>query len=144
MYHWRERRFHIAETVMSVYPDVIGFQEVRKTKHLSQIDELQLILSEYRWSYFEGATTIDDDGVEGLAILSRYPIESTSKLILSSDPNDLDTNTRVCLFAHIDHPFAGKINFYVTHLSYHRSQQCRNAKEITKSCCDACWTSELL
>lgn len=51
-------------------------------------------------------------------------------LRLTSKPENVDTNTRIVLYARIDVPKVGPINFLVTHFSYFDLVQCRNAAEL--------------
>jgi endonuclease/exonuclease/phosphatase family metal-dependent hydrolase len=67
---------------------------------------------------------------EGLAIFSRWPILSTSHILLSRDSSDRgDFHQRICLCAVIATPY-GNISFLTTHLSLSQKARVRSITEI--------------
>eukprot|EP01114_Cavostelium_apophysatum_P001642 TRINITY_DN11440_c0_g1_i1.p1 TRINITY_DN11440_c0_g1~~TRINITY_DN11440_c0_g1_i1.p1 ORF type:complete len:374 (+),score=53.59 TRINITY_DN11440_c0_g1_i1:182-1303(+) len=128
MFHWTVRKRGLSEVIRRESPDIIGLQEVRESAKLgNQLNQLQSILFEYKYSVYHVATPGDETN-EGLGILSKFPIieESYVNFSIVASP---DTNTRIGMRALID--VHGKpMNFYVTHLSYDRQTQCRNMNEF--------------
>jgi len=96
----------------------------------NQIIYLQKLLPEYKYVLFEAPNLIlQQKQVEGIGILSRYPILDSQVLKLSQEAQDTDKNKRVCLRAHIHSPI-GKLQFFLTHFSYGDMTQCRHVVEL--------------
>lgn len=69
--------------------------------------------------------------VEGLGLLSKWPILKSRVHVLSSSSTG-DTNKRVSLSAQIAVNERVIVNVVVVHFSYDRQQQCQNAAEVLK------------
>ena len=99
----------------------------------TQLDQIQYLLPDFKYSAFAPATHgFEDKDPEGVAILSKYPImevTSYNYTLLKTDP---DTNPRIALRALIDLPGIGPTDFFVIHLSYDKTTQCRNINELRK------------
>lgn len=130
--YWHTRKKGVAEVIRLAYPDIVLLQEVRvsHTQH-SQLDDLMALLPFFKYSAFAVATPhADFNSSEGLGILSKHPIIEVTQFNFTVVPTDADTNTRTCLSAIIDVPKIGKLQVYVTHLSYERTMQCRQMAEL--------------
>lgn len=145
--HWESRKQVLAEEILRVSPDVIGFQEVRARKvsphnqSRSQVFELAKLLGpgyqfEYRPS-MEFAESSSEYVHEGLAIFSKFPILETASLALSRDSHDSnDFHQRMVLRAKLDTP-VGPVYFMTTHLSLSAKARKRTLPEIGQ------WTQHL-
>eukprot|EP00026_Physarum_polycephalum_P012477 Phypoly_transcript_12790.p1 GENE.Phypoly_transcript_12790~~Phypoly_transcript_12790.p1 ORF type:complete len:355 (+),score=43.64 Phypoly_transcript_12790:141-1067(+) len=89
------------------------------------------LLPFFKYSAFAVATpNADFNSAEGVGILSRHPIIDVDHYNFTIVPSDGDKNTRTCLSATILVPKIGKLQVYVTHLSYERTTQCRQIAEL--------------
>lgn len=112
---WAERLTAIRAGVEEHQPDLIGLQEVLKSRDPSLgPGQENLIASGLGYETVFGAAW-EMGGVDfGNAILSRWPILRSRVFPLPSAGAE---ESRCLLFAEIDAPF-GKIPFFVTHLSW--------------------------
>ena len=124
----------IAKNITDNQIDIIGIQEVDMgVARSGGIDTLKELSEATGYKYYEFFKTIDLEGGEyGIAVLSRYPIVSSNKLLLDAGAYE----KRALGFTEID--VNGKhISFFVTHLSF-RSLKYRNeqlevlASELSK------------
>mmetsp|Transcript_25872 Transcript_25872/g.50986 ORF Transcript_25872/g.50986 Transcript_25872/m.50986 type:complete len:545 (+) Transcript_25872:3467-5101(+) len=85
---------------------------------------------------------------EGVAVLSNHPLHNPQMQLLTSAPNDPDTNSRAVAAVSIVVPLPQKHKIHIdteeaitvgrvvhvlaTHLSYSKQQQCRNALDLRK------------
>ncbi len=108
----------IAAVINKEQPDLVGLQEVdRLTKRCGNIDQAK-VLAEKTGLYYQFFKAIDHDGGEyGLAILSKYPILSSSKIAL---PQVMKGEGRIMAAAEITLPNKMKITFANTHLDAQR------------------------
>jgi endonuclease/exonuclease/phosphatase family metal-dependent hydrolase len=83
----------------------------------------------FRNIVYSYASTLHDGTDEGVGLLSRYPVLETTPYRFAKFATDKDVVNRTCLRALIDTP-RGKINFFVAHLSFEKSQQCRQVVEL--------------
>ena len=105
----------IAKNITDNKLDIVGLQEVdNNTKRSGKINQVKKLSELTGYKYYHFFKAINHDGGEyGTAILSKYPIESSNKINLSSG----SAEQRVlghCVINVND----VKINFFVTHLSY--------------------------
>ncbi len=133
---WPTRRQLIADTIKEHTPDIIGFQEIRHsgTKNdngKNQAQQLAQHLPDYAYIYRPAQQNPEKDEWEGLAIFSRLPIQNSSFIKLSMDPEDKrDNHQRIVLHAQIQTP-NGSMNFFNTHLSLSQNGRIRTTQEIT-------------
>ena len=105
----------IAKKITDNNIDVVGIQEVdRGTLRSGGVDLLKELSEISGYPYYAFFKTIDFKGGDyGVAVLSRYPIDSSEKILLESE----GTEQRVLGFTKIDLG-EQKISFLVTHLSF--------------------------
>ena len=105
----------IAKKITDNNIDVVGIQEVdRGTLRSGGVDLLKELSEISGYPYYAFFKTIDFKGGDyGVAVLSRYPIVSSEKILLESE----GTEQRVLGFTKIDLG-EQKISFLVTHLSF--------------------------
>lgn len=97
-------------------------------KHM--LEDLFQHLPQYRSHYvWEPGMRYDDHQVEGLAILSKFPIRSHAVKRLSK--HERDGNSRICLSALIAHPW-GDIQVFDTHFTYAVEGQPLQCKEVSR------------
>jgi endonuclease/exonuclease/phosphatase family metal-dependent hydrolase len=111
---WRRRRLLAGKTLRHLQPDLMGLQEVRidPATSTSQAEQLAVDLA-YGYA-FQPIHTVpygDEPGAEGLAVLSRYPIQSCQEI-----PQVGGMHTVV------EMPF-GAVDFLVVHLTLQREAQ---------------------
>lgn len=131
---------HLGKLVSESGADIIAFQEVRFdfSKQVlsgpSQVDHLREHLPQYQF-VFQPAMSFPKDFVgrveEGLAIFSKYPIQSYDYILLSRDTEDeADSHQRICLHAEIQVPWMENIHVFASHLSLSESARNRSVVEI--------------
>lgn len=146
MFHFDIRKYAIADMIRSTDADIIGLQEVRQyvADGHSQVDELQTLLPEYPYTAYQWSSSEDHSNNdplpagapprshyrEGVAIMSRYPLVDSNRVVLTSLPHDQDTNQRIALHATVMLPDGGTSSIVVTHISYAKHVQCRNFWEL--------------
>lgn len=102
--------------------------EMTQGKHM--LEDLFQYLPQYRQHYvWEPGMHYKDHQVEGLAILSKFPIRSHTVKHLSK--HEKDGNSRICLSALITHPW-GDIQVFDTHLTYAVEGQPLQCKEVSR------------
>jgi endonuclease/exonuclease/phosphatase family metal-dependent hydrolase len=104
----------IASVINREKPDLVGLQELdNHTKRSGNIDEAALI-GQKTGLHYQFFKSIDYDGGDyGLAILSRYPIESYNKV---NFPQKIKGEARILSYITVKIPGKGKITFANTHL----------------------------
>ena len=105
----------IAKNITDNGIESAGFQEVdNKTRRASGKEQIKEIANKAGYQYYKFFKAISfQDGGYGLGIVSKYPIESTNLIKLSSG----SAEQRILAHAVIN-VNGEKINFFVTHLSY--------------------------
>ncbi|XP_038061462.1 uncharacterized protein LOC119732137 [Patiria miniata] len=140
MFNWDVRKHHIAAMIRAADVDAVAFQEVRadRDEKRTQLLELKALLPSYRWhAYHPVQKVIPHKGaplgweMEGLGVLSRYPITATSLQPLTHQ-SPKDKNQRTVLHASLRISPGLNVSIAVVHLSYDRWQQCVNVAEIMK------------
>lgn len=108
----------IAAVIQQAHPDIVGLQEVDKgTKRSGNIDEAALLAQKTNMHY-QFFKAIDYDGGEyGLAILSRFPIETYNKVDL---PQAMKGEARILSYISVQLPGKGTVVFANTHLDAQR------------------------
>eukprot|EP00039_Didymoeca_costata_P005142 m.78844 g.78844 ORF g.78844 m.78844 type:complete len:472 (-) comp12692_c0_seq4:107-1522(-) len=139
MWQWPARKYKVAGLIASANPHVIGVVEARvdlsskKAKRFDQLEDLKHLLPKFRYTYFAPSTLIRGLEFEGIALLSQVKLQDFHiKNLTFKHVPVVDTNTRVLLSATIvlnNWP----IHIFLTHLSYHRQQQCENVAQVAKS-----------
>jgi endonuclease/exonuclease/phosphatase family metal-dependent hydrolase len=108
---WEERLVAIREGMKTVKPDVIGLQEVLVYEGF---DQARLIADGLGYETAWAESSPNHGYPVGNAILSRWPILSSTSILLPTGGSD---ETRILLYALIDAPF-GKLPFFTTHLNW--------------------------
>ncbi len=105
----------IAKNITDNGIEIAGFQEVdNNTKRSGRVNQIKKIAEKSGYQYYKFFKAINHDGGEyGLGIVSKYPIESTNLIKLSSG----SAEKRILAHAVIN-VNGTKVNFFVTHLSY--------------------------
>jgi endonuclease/exonuclease/phosphatase family metal-dependent hydrolase len=106
----------LARVLSDFDTDIIGLQEVRRhqAKRLSRILGMHCI-----WTFkHNGYSRLLPRFAEGLAIMSRWPLDHDGDIELSNSRQRSDFRRRVAMWATIDHP-AGKFVVVNTHLASH-------------------------
>jgi endonuclease/exonuclease/phosphatase family metal-dependent hydrolase len=113
----------IAAVINKENPDLVGLQEVDKfTRRCGNIDQAK-VLAEKTGLYYQFFKAIDHDGGDyGVAILSRYPIESSSKIDL---PQVMKGEARVLATVQVTLPNKQRVTFANTHLDAQRADSNR-------------------
>lgn len=115
----------IVQVLKNLFPDIIGLQEVLDRTDKSP-NQAELIASEFHYIYKFFGITKDIAGLEGLSILSRYPILESDALQLScSTPEE----TRGVLYALIGAPMT-KLRVYCTHLSWKPDENYKRESQV--------------
>jgi endonuclease/exonuclease/phosphatase family metal-dependent hydrolase len=113
----------VAAVIKNENPDLVGLQEVDKgTKRSGNIDEAALLAQKtgMQYRFFKA---IDHDGGEyGLAILSRFPIETFSKTDL---PQVMKGEPRILSYITVQLPGNKTLLFANTHLDAQRADSNR-------------------
>lgn len=91
--------------------------------------ELLEMIPEYPYSYWLDSMHHTDGAIDGIAIISRYPIVDIKSIKLSN--SSVDKNGRSCLRATISHPLK-KLKIYNTHMTNERKSQVKQALDILK------------
>jgi endonuclease/exonuclease/phosphatase family metal-dependent hydrolase len=130
---WSHRRKSLARQFARLRPDVIGLQEVHASNtsgESSQAHELADLVGGYE-TYFIPARIPSSGHCEGVAILVRHPIHTTSMRKLSLDRRDIleRWGQRVVLHALIELP-DGPVDVFVTHLSLSLRARARTILEL--------------
>lgn len=124
----------IAKNIVDNGIDIVGLQEVdRGTLRSGGRDILSELSAKTGYSHYAFFKTIDFDGGEyGTAVLSRYPILASEKIVLDSG----NSEKRALGFTQID-VGERKINFFVTHLTFD-SAEIRKAQlsEVARLLCE--------
>lgn len=141
--YWDVRKLRIAEVIRDAQLDIVGLQEVRNVQHLggNQLDHLTELLPEYPYSIFHSAHIAKrqkrinlrvHDPEEGVALLSKHPIVYNETFTLTTVSGSEDENVRVVILAHVEVPKLGLVYFFVTHLSFVPTIQCRHVFELLR------------
>lgn len=146
--NWENRVEMLAREINLARPDVIGLQEIRfhptynasligsiinligKNKQKFErhmLNDLLELIPEYKFSHWQPGMRYKDGIIEGVAVVSRYPIIETEHVNLGKSPKD--GNHRVCMRAFIGHPCHDFI-FYNTHLTYSKKGQIPQATKV--------------
>ena len=124
----------IAKNIVDNGIDIVGLQEVdRGTLRSGGRDILSELSAKTGYSHYAFFKTIDFDGGEyGTAVLSRYPILASEKIVLDSG----NSEKRALGFTQID-VGERKISFFVTHLTFD-SAEIRKAQlsEVARLLCE--------
>jgi len=104
----------IAEVIKKEHPDLVGLQEVDKsTKRSGNIDEAALVAQKTGMHYRFFKAIDYDSGYYGLAILSRFPIDTSGSIDL---PQVMKGEARILSFIGLRLPGQGPVIFANTHL----------------------------
>lgn len=130
---WGRRRRALSRLIAALRPDIVGLQEVHApgpSGSASQAHDLAIGLGDYRATFAPGRVA-RSGRAEGLAILSRWPIQETTTVSLSMDRGDgLDRfGRRIVLRALIALP-DGAVDVFVTHLSISGRARKRTLAEV--------------
>ncbi len=132
---WPERRRLIVDTILKEDPDIIGLQEIRDDRRYNSIgqDQARQIADRTGLEYhFQPAMVYSKNPrcVEGLCVMSRFPIKSASYIQLTRNPEDPnDFHQRIVLNGTISLDL-GELEFFVTHFSLSPQMRICNAVEL--------------
>jgi len=132
---WVERRKLIVDTILEADPDIVGLQEIRDDRKYNPVghDQARQIAERTGFDYqYQPAMVYSRKprSVEGLCIMSRHPIESTSYIELTKEPDDKkDYHQRIVLNGTVSSPM-GSMEFFVTHFSLSQEMRVSNAVEL--------------
>jgi endonuclease/exonuclease/phosphatase family metal-dependent hydrolase len=132
---WRERRKIIVEGILEADPDIVGLQEIRDDRRYNPIgcDQARQIADRTGMGYrYQPAMTYSNSprSVEGLCVMSRYPIASTAYVTLTREPDDdKDSHQRIVLNGTVSLP-VGDLEFFVTHFSLSPEMGVSNSLEL--------------
>ncbi len=137
---WPRRRDLIVQTVRAADPDVVAFQEIRSDPRrdergpegepLNQAQQLAARLPEYPHLIYQPAMYYRNNIWEGLAILSRRPIDRSGWILLTQDLTDPDDrHQRIVLYARFDLA-DGPFYLFNTHLSLSRAARQRTLAQV--------------
>ena len=125
--------------------DIIAIQEVRHDSELESDEgehQLKHLLAriknstEYQFVYqpamgYAPRRMLEERIEEGMAILSKYPIEASGYALLSRHRgNPADENQRACLHATIRVPSIGRVDVFTTHFSLDKESRRRSAIDV--------------
>ena len=151
--NWDKRVHMLAEEITRISADVIGIQEARhdpfygsgpiqrkisgflssvsdkKPSGRHMLDDLLSLVPQYPYYYWQPAMNYKDGIVEGIAVLSRFPISDIEFVKLTKSKGD--GNRRVCLKATVKHP-RNELQFFNTHMTYSVNGQVKQSEEIIK------------
>ena len=148
MFSWKARFMRLAQMIESNSVDIVTLQEIYSNTNNPYHDENQLrylvslLPSTYRYYHFSANLDMTDNNydtdeiLEGLAIISKYPISNINQYFFkerSHNPDSGDMNPRMLLKVTVDvnpkmdHHF---IDIYVTHLTYDKILQCKHVHEL--------------
>ena len=104
----------IAKIITENAIDVVGFQEVdQNTSRSGRLDTMKKLSEATGYKYYAFFKAIDFQGGQyGVGILSRYPIESTGSIKLTSGDEQRVLGRATIVKNNV------RVNFFVTHLSY--------------------------
>lgn len=132
---WLERRELLANELIELSPDVIGFQEIRDDQEqnvdgLDQAAQFAQLLEGYEY-IFQPAMHYPSEhpSCEGVAIFSRLPVRSHDYIKLSRTDDYDDHHKRVLLHAELEGPGC-VVDFYVTHFSLSSVSRKLQAQEV--------------
>ena len=132
---WPERRKLIVEAILNEDPDIVGLQEIRDDRRRNPIgqDQARQIADRTGLEYhFQPAMVYSKNPrcVEGLCVMSRFPIKSASYVELTRNPADpKDFHQRIVLNGTISLDL-GDLEFFVTHFSLSPQMRISNALEL--------------
>jgi endonuclease/exonuclease/phosphatase family metal-dependent hydrolase len=132
---WKDRRKLIVDTILEADPDVVGLQEIRDDRKFNPVghDQARQIAERTGFDYqYQPAMVYSRTprSVEGLCIMSRHSIDSTSYVELSKSPSDEeDFHQRIVLNGTVALP-VGSLEFFVTHFSLSQEMRVSNAVEL--------------
>ncbi len=111
---WKERAERIRGWIVSLDPDLIGFQELLRGERLDQLREL-LEGSGFQLDFAKASDFWNDASLAfGNGVASRWPIIDREELPL---PDRGDGETRVALSVTVEAPL-GPVSFTTTHLNW--------------------------
>ena len=103
----------VAATLEQLAPDVVALQEVREVPG-QLANQAETLARRLHHQHVFASATAWGGGVEGLAVLSRFPARQSSQRRL---PHATETEGRIVLSVELDGP-AGSLWVHTTHLSY--------------------------
>ena len=106
---------NIAANIKNNNLDIVGLQEVdNNTSRSGKVNQVKRLSELTGLQYYHFFKALNHDGGEyGVAILSKYPIEKSNKISLSSGTAEQRVLGHCVINVNNE-----KINFFVTHLSY--------------------------
>ncbi|KAL4450782.1 hypothetical protein ABPG74_011624 [Tetrahymena malaccensis] len=134
------RAKNIAKHIAEINPDIVGFQELRENSCIKKnqlekiLIELQNIQPDFRWySVWVPSMIYKKAGistcVEGLGLISRFPIKSFKQEFIPLEKNAKDKNQRSILFVELQDI---DLQYCVTHLSQVDEDQIEQTKHLRK------------
>ncbi len=124
---------NIAAVIKSQNPDLVALQEVDKNTNRSTVDQAKVLGEKLGMSHFFSKSINYNGGEYGVAILSRYPIVSTERILLSNKVSGGEQRTLGV--ATVEIPELGKVKLATAHLDLvlgNRSEQVSEINEFSK------------
>jgi len=131
---WQERIAYLIDQLTRLAPDVITTQETRHVEGLEFLDvelgvpnQAETIAHALGYHYVFHPVVEHHGGIEGLAIISRFPIDKSEAKAL---PTEKNRSPRACLFARLSAGTKTPLNIYTTHLAYRLSDGLLREKQV--------------
>lgn len=136
---WQERIAYLIDQLTRLKPDVIATQETRHVKGPDYLDtdrldidlgvpnQAETIAHALGYDYVFHPVVEHHGGTEGLAIISRFPIEKSKVSVL---PTEKNRSPRACLFARLSAGTKTSFNIYTTHLAYRLGDGLLREKQV--------------
>ncbi|WP_316840651.1 endonuclease/exonuclease/phosphatase family protein [Pedobacter gandavensis] len=122
----------IAAVIKQHSPDLVALQEIDKvTKRTGQVDQLKELAELTGMFYFFSKGIDFEAGEYGVGILSRYPINSSTRYPLPSKEG-LDAEARSLALVQVTLPNGKPLCFASTHLDLNNEHRMLQVKEINR------------
>lgn len=124
---------NIAAVIKAQNPHLVALQEVDRNTNRSPVDQTKVLADKLGMHYYFSRSINYQGGEFGVAILSKYPIVSTERLVLSNKASGGEQRTLVV--ATVEVPGLGKIKLATAHLDLvleNRTAQVAEINEFSK------------
>ncbi len=124
---------NIAAVIKAQNPDLVALQEVDRNTNRAGVDQAKVLGSKLGMHYYFSKSINYQNGEFGVAILSKYPIVSTERLVLSNKVAGGEQRTLGVVTVEV--PGLGKIKLATAHLDLvlgNREAQVHEINEYSK------------